>query len=117
MTRYNMAHRKASAEVFPACEEHGVALVTFTSTRWGSLLEGHPDWEDAPPRAADCYRFCLAHPSIDVVLGAPQSMAELEENLEALDVPEMSDNERARWKIYGDLIYGEGTDAFETEWP
>ena len=117
MTRYNMAHRKASTGVFPACEEHDVALVTFTATRWGTLLEGHPDWEREPPTAADCYGFCLAHPAIDVVLGAPMSSAELEESLAALDAPVMSDDERARWERYGDLIYGDGTDAFETQWP
>lgn len=117
MQRYNMAHRKAARHVFPACERAGVAVVAFTATRWGSLTQGHPDWPEPPPTAADCYRFCLAHPAIDVTLTAPANRLELEENLAALAAPPMSDAERRHWCAYGDLVYGDGTDGFETDWP
>jgi aryl-alcohol dehydrogenase-like predicted oxidoreductase len=117
MQRYNMAHRKAEDEVFPACREHDTAVIAFTATRWGSLLRGHRDWDEAPPSALDCYRFAAAHTTVDVVLAAPQSDAELDENLELLTAPAMSPTELERWRRYGDLVYGDGTGSFETSWP
>lgn len=117
MQRYNMAHRKAADEVFPACVEHDTRVIAFTATRWGSLLRGHPDWDEAPPSALDCYRFAAAHPAVDIVLAAPQSDAELDENLALLAAPAMSAAEIERWSRYGDLVYGDGTGSFETSWP
>ena len=72
---------------------------------------------EPPPTAVDCYRFCLAEPAIQIVLTAPKSVAELEQNLAALSSKPMKDDERARWKRFGDLVYGAGQDRFETEWP
>jgi aryl-alcohol dehydrogenase-like predicted oxidoreductase len=117
MQRYNMAHRAVEAEVFPACRENGVAVVAFTATRWATLLAGHAGWRGAPPRARDCYRFCMAHPDVSVTLAAPATMPELKENLAALGRPAMDPGEVRRWKRYGDLVYGDGTDSFETDWP
>lgn len=117
MHRFNMAHRGALETVFPAARESGVALVTFTSTRWGSLLERHPGWEGDPPDAVDCYRYCLSFPEVDFVLTAPKTMEQLRENLAVLEVAPFDDEERRRWERYGDLVYGEGTDSFETKWP
>ena len=117
MQRYNMAHRKVADEVFPACRDHGVALISFTATRWGSLMEGHPDWPDEPPSALDCYRFCAAHPDVDVVLAAPANRRELEENLALLEAAPMAADEIAYWRRYGDLVYGDGKGSFETDWP
>jgi len=117
MHRFNMAHRGALEAVFPAVRESGVALVTFTSTRWGSLLEGHSRWDHEPPSAAECYRYCLSYPEVDVVLTAPLSLEELRQNLRVLEAGPLDDQERRRWERYGDLVYGDGTDAFETRWP
>ena len=117
MQRYNMAHRKAADEVFPACRRHGKPIVAFTATRWGSLMEGHAEWVEAAPSAAECYRFCMAHPDIAVTLSAPASAAELDENLAVLEQPPMTAAARDHWKRYGDLVYGDGTGRFETEWP
>jgi aryl-alcohol dehydrogenase-like predicted oxidoreductase len=117
MQRYNMAHRKVEDEVFPACRAHDVAVVSFTATRWGSLVEGHPQWGEAPPSALDCYRFCAAHPDVDIVLASPGNDDELRENLGLLDAPEPTAAELERWRRYGDLVYGDGTGSFETDWP
>ncbi len=117
MQRYNMAHRKGGDEVFPACRENDVALIAFTATRWGSLPTGHPEWPDEPPSALECYRFCDAHPDIDVVLASAPNAAELQEDLGLLDAPPMAEREIGRWQRYGDLVYGDGTDSFETDWP
>ena len=37
------------------------------------------------PTAGDCYRFCLSSPHVDVVLTGPRSVAQLRENLAAVE--------------------------------
>ena len=117
MHRYNMAHRKAEEALFPAIEATNLPVVAFTSTRWGTLLQGHPEWSGAPPTAADCYRFGLHQPAIRLTLTAPKTRDDLRANLAVLDSPSMSAEEVTCWQAYGDLIYGAGKDAFETKWP
>jgi aryl-alcohol dehydrogenase-like predicted oxidoreductase len=116
MHRFNMAHRKAAREVFPTAVRTKTPVIAFTATRWGSLLEPRADWSDPPPSAAACYRYCLANPAVQLVLTSPRTVAELEENLEVLASASMNDRECAHWELYGDLVYGRGTDAFESKW-
>jgi predicted aldo/keto reductase-like oxidoreductase len=117
MHRFNMAHRKAESNVFPAAQETKTPVVAFTATRWRTLLEGRDDWSGAAPTAADCYRFCLSHPAVKLALSAPLGIDELEANLPALDEPTMTRRERTHWERFGDLVYGDGNHRFETEWP
>jgi hypothetical protein len=53
---------------------------------------------------------------VHVVLTAPRSFAELEHNLDVLELPPMSKQKRSRWQRFGDLVYGKGKGAFETNW-
>jgi aryl-alcohol dehydrogenase-like predicted oxidoreductase len=117
MHRFNMAHRKAEREVFPAAAQAKMPIVAFTATRWGTLLKANENWRDAPPTASDCYRYCLGQPPVQVVLTAPRSLAELQQNLDVLHLPPMSQRERSRWQRFGDLVYGNGKGTFETSWP
>ncbi|HLN27869.1 MAG TPA: aldo/keto reductase [Gemmataceae bacterium] len=117
MHRFNMAHRKAAHEVFPAAAKARTPIVAFTATRWGTLLKPYADWPGPPPTASDCYRYCLSQPSVHVVLTAPRSLAELEQNLDVLELPPMSKQKRDQWQRFGDLVYGAGKGAFETSWP
>ncbi len=117
MHRFNMAHRKAAREVFPAAAKARTPIVAFTATRWGSLLEPQADWHGPLPSASDCYRYCLTQPSVQVVLTAPRSLVELVQNLDVLESARMSKQERAQWERFGDLVYGAGKGAFETSWP
>jgi aryl-alcohol dehydrogenase-like predicted oxidoreductase len=117
MHRYNMAHRKASSEVFPAAIRARIPVVAFTATRWGTLLKPQIDWSGELPSAVDCYRFCLAQEAVHVVLSAPRSLPELDANLQVLRLPRLTDGQCAKWEQYGDLVRGEGTHAFETRWP
>ena len=117
MHRFNMAHRKAAHDVFPDAVKAQMPVVAFTATRWGTLLQPHADWPGPPPTAADCYRYCLAEPAVQVVLTAPRKLAELKQNLDVLELPPMSKQQRARWQRFGDLVYGTGKGAFETSWP
>jgi len=43
--------------------------------------------------------------------------AELQEDLGLLDAPPMVEREIGRWQRCGDLVYGDGADSFETDWP
>jgi predicted aldo/keto reductase-like oxidoreductase len=87
MVRYNAAHRGAEADLFPVTDALRLPVVTYTSLRWGALLDPTPD--DPPgfvvPRAPDWYRFVLHHPSVTVALMAPANRAELDEDLTVLD--------------------------------
>jgi aryl-alcohol dehydrogenase-like predicted oxidoreductase len=117
MHRFNMAHRKAAHEVFPATAKARTPVVAFTATRWGTLLEPHADWPGPSPTASDCYRYCLAEPAVQVVLTAPRSLAELEQYLDVMESPPMSKRERGQWQRFGDLVYSAGKGAFESSWP
>jgi aryl-alcohol dehydrogenase-like predicted oxidoreductase len=117
MHRFNMAHRKAAREVFPAAVKARTPIVAFTATRWGTLLEPNAGWPGPPPTASDCYRYCLAQPAVQVVLTAPRSLAELKQNLDVLRLPLMSKQQQGQWQRFGDLVYAGGKGAFETSWP
>ena len=116
MHRYNMAHRKAEENVLPAALKANIPVVAFTCTRWGSLLKGHPNWQDKPPTAKDCYHYALHNQAVSIALTAPQSQQQLAENLSVLHTSSLSPSEITHWRKYGDLIYGNGQDAFETKW-
>ena len=117
MLRCNMAHRRLCAAVFPSARRAKIPVVAFTATRWGTLLEGHLHWSEAPPTALDCYRYCLAQPAVEVVLSAATTVEQLRESLPLLSTPRLADRERRRWENYGDLVYGTGVGTFETTWP
>ena len=117
MHRYNMAHRGAEDQVLPAALNAGIPVVAFTCTRWGSLLAGHRDWDGSVPTAADCYQYVLHHPAVHIALTAPTTPAQLEENLPALKGADKPSQTLPLWEAYGKLVYGDGTDAFETQWP
>jgi aryl-alcohol dehydrogenase-like predicted oxidoreductase len=120
MHRFNMAHRKAEAEVFPAALQAETPVVAFTATRWGTLLKPHPQWAGRVPTATDCYRFCLAQPAVQVVLSAPKTVAELEENIQSIALPPMSDADLEHWRRFGEHTYTDGggqVHDFESQWP
>ncbi len=86
MIRYNAAHRGAEREVFPVTQPLGLPVIAYTALRWGALLR--PTSEDPVgftiPRPAAWYRFVLQHPAVAVTLAAPQTQAELKEDLGVL---------------------------------
>jgi predicted aldo/keto reductase-like oxidoreductase len=87
MIRYNAAHRGAETEVFPLTRARAMPVVAYTGLRWGGLLRPTPDDPEGfvPPPAPDWYRFVLQSPAVTVALSAPESRAELEENLRVLE--------------------------------
>ncbi len=105
--RYNMVHRGAEDDIFPHLpKDNSPGIVVFTATCWRKPLKAKnvPDGEE-PLTAADCYRFVLSNPYVDVCITGPSNAHQMEENLRALDAGPLSTEEMARVKRIGDYIY------------
>jgi aryl-alcohol dehydrogenase-like predicted oxidoreductase len=88
MIRYNAAHPGAERDIFPSVEAaradgEAPAVVAYTATSWRKLLR-KADGAGVRPTAAQCYRFCLSSPSVDVVLSGPATTAQMRENLDGV---------------------------------
>jgi predicted aldo/keto reductase-like oxidoreductase len=108
--RYSAAHRGAETETFPyvRCEKRP-GIVAFTATRWGQLLNSKkmPAGE-APATAADCYRFVLSNPAVDVSMTGAKTVEQMRENLKALEMGPLSEDEMARMRRIGDFVRSKG---------
>lgn len=105
--RYNAVHTGAEQDIFlhlPQEDRPGIA--TFTATCWRKLLRPKlmPTGE-RPLTPADCYRFVLSNPDVDVCLTAPSSIAQMEENLKSLEAGPLDVEEMARVRRIGKHIY------------
>ena len=110
--RYSAAHRGAETDIFPYLPEEREkrpGTVAFTATRWGQLLKAKkmPAGE-APPTAADCYRFVLSHPAVDVCMSGARTVEQMRENLAALEGGPMTGEELERMRRIGDHVHGGG---------
>jgi predicted aldo/keto reductase-like oxidoreductase len=108
MIRYNAAHRGAEEDIFPVTTALRMPVVTYTALRWRALLAPTPDDPAGfqPPRAAECYRFCLSHPAVAVAVMAPANRRHLEENLQLLDDwRPMQSNEAHELRAHGDRVH------------
>lgn len=108
MLRYNAAHRGAEREVFPdlAGPAARPGVVAYTATRWGYLI--NPDFTPPgmkTPTAADCYRFSLSHPAVDLCLTGPKYEEEMQANLRALEMGPLSPEEMDWIKAVGDHVH------------
>ena len=108
MLRYNAAHRGAEDEVFPLLPaQHRPGVIGYTATRWGHLLD--PRWMppgEAPLTPAQCYRFTLSHPAVDLCLTGPSNGRQLDEALQALQAGPLDEEELARARRLGDWVHG-----------
>jgi aryl-alcohol dehydrogenase-like predicted oxidoreductase len=114
MFRYNAVHRGAEKDVLPFVpRERPPGLISYTTTRWGHLLDPKrmPPGE-TPVAASDCYRFALTRGEIDVVLCGPADAEQMDEALRALDRGPLDDEEMARICHIGDFIYGRYSPKF-----
>lgn len=78
MTRHSAAHPGAEAELLPRCAADGVAVLAFSSTSYGRLI-------DDGVSALDCYSYSLAQEGVVAVVSAPRVAREVDENLAVLD--------------------------------
>ncbi len=108
--RYNAAHRGAEIDIFPYLgDERGrrPGTVSFTATRSGRLLKpGKMPPGEKPPTAAECYRFALSSPAVDVCMSAARTVEQMRENLAVLDAGPMTEAELERLRRVGDFVYG-----------
>jgi aryl-alcohol dehydrogenase-like predicted oxidoreductase len=109
MVRYNAAHRGAERDVFPMLPRGDTrpGICAYTATRWGTLLDARrmPPGEPAP-RASQCYRFCLSHPDVDMVLCGPATAEHVREACAALAAGPLDPGELAWMRRVGDYVYG-----------
>lgn len=107
MVRYNAAHRGAESEVLDSLPQNRPGIVAYTATRWGRLLDPNkiPRGEK-PLTAAECYRFVLSQPAVDICLMGPRSLEEFEEGITALQSGPLSVDEMVRVQRIGDCVHG-----------
>jgi aryl-alcohol dehydrogenase-like predicted oxidoreductase len=107
MVRYNAAHRGAEKDVFPLLGRGGrPGVICYNSTRWGHLFD--PRWMpegERLPRPTDLYRYALSNPSIEMVLTAPETIEQLEENVKTLEMGPLSEEERNWLERVGDHVH------------
>jgi len=119
MVRYNAAHPGAERDIFPFLAPRSPAdqlpskdaqrrraIVAYTATSWRKLLKAPSGWSDRPMTAAECYRFCLTDPNVDVVLSGPKNEAELLENLAAVEQGPLTPDELAWVRRFGSAVHG-----------
>ncbi len=106
--RYNAVHRGAEREVFSQLpEQNPPGMVSFTATSWRQLL-GHKriPKNEQTPTAADCYRFVLTEPAVNVCMTGPADDKQFDQALEALRRGPLPDDELQWMRRIGDAIYG-----------
>jgi aryl-alcohol dehydrogenase-like predicted oxidoreductase len=115
--RYNAAHPGAETDIFPHLPNAGrPGLVSFTATSWGQLLgkgalQGIAGSRSLPkgervPTAADCYRYVLTRPEVDVCMTGPKDAAQMEHALEALRLGPMTEDELEWMRRAGRAVSG-----------
>jgi aryl-alcohol dehydrogenase-like predicted oxidoreductase len=106
--RYNAVHTGAELDIFPyLSEEKSPGIGIFTATCWRKLLKPKffPAGE-SPLTAAECYRFVLSNPSVNVCLTAPANEQQMEQNFTALAAGPLYEEEMAHVRRIGKHIYG-----------
>jgi aryl-alcohol dehydrogenase-like predicted oxidoreductase len=105
--RYNAVHTGAERDIFPNLPEaNRPGLVAFTATSWKQLLSPRkmPPGERTPT-AADCYRFVLTQPAIDLCLAGPANAEQFRAVTAALDAGPMSSEELSWMRRVGAAVY------------
>ncbi|MGE5647138.1 MAG: aldo/keto reductase [Acidobacteriota bacterium] len=93
--RYNAAHSGAEQDIFPYLAADRAGTVAYTATSWGQLLKSKE------VTAADCYRFVLTRPEIDVCMTGPSNAGQMDQALEALRLGPMTTEELERIRRVG----------------
>jgi aryl-alcohol dehydrogenase-like predicted oxidoreductase len=118
MIRYNAAHRGAEKEIFADLppvrmpersegsdrntERKRPAIVAYTATRWGKLLQPAGDHGAMTPE--ECYRFPLSNPNVDVVLCGPRSYEELEQDARGVALGPLPAARLDEVRAFGDVV-------------
>lgn len=108
MIRYNAVHTGAETDIFPNLPaQNRPGITIYTATCWKKLLKQSkmPPGEK-PLTAAECYRFVLSNPNVDLTLFAPNSEQQMIEGLQALEQGPLLEEEMARARRIGSHIHG-----------
>ena len=105
--RYNAVHRGAERDVFPLlAEKDGPGIVIFTATCHTKLLRRDcVPRSERTPKAGDCYRFVLSHPSVHVCISGTTNLEETRDNVKVLEMGLVTERELAWMRRVGDHIY------------
>ncbi|MDH3687836.1 MAG: aldo/keto reductase [Myxococcales bacterium] len=109
MVRYNARSRGAERDVFPrlAADPARPAICAYTATSRGTLLDrGKVPAGEPVPTAGDCYRFCLSHPAVDLVLCGPANLGQVEVACRALAAGPLDPEQLAWMQRVGDSLAG-----------
>ena len=114
MIRYNAAHRGAERDIFPHLQPHNPGVISYTSTRWTSLLRRPRGWaSDRPaPTAPMAYRFVLSNPNVHCCLMAPSNERQLAENLSGIRQGPLLPDEMSFMHQFGDAVYDTSKSIF-----
>ncbi len=107
MIRYNAAHPGAERDVFPNLGGHPVSVLSYTATCWTHLLRRTRNWPQAAPvpTPAQCYRFAVSHPAVNVCLTAPSNLQQFRDNLTALDAGPLAEDEMSLLRSFGSEVH------------
>jgi aryl-alcohol dehydrogenase-like predicted oxidoreductase len=108
MLRYNAAHTGAEEDIFPHLPKDNCPGVTiYTATRWGKLLNPKKMPADEKPlSAAECYRFVLSNPHVDLCMMGSKNEQQMLEGLIALQQGPLSPEEMAHIRKIGEYVHG-----------
>ena len=72
------------------------------SSSWSFLLTENVE---KTPTAADCYRFVLSNPSVDVCMMGVKNQEQLQENMKVLESEPLTEDELNWMRRVGDHVY------------
>lgn len=108
MVRYNAVHRGAETDILPYLPKEGrPGVITYTATCWRKLLNQSkmPKGEKSLT-SAECYRFVLSNPDVNLCLTGPRNHKEMDGALLTIDSSALLPEEIDRIKRIGDFIHG-----------
>ena len=87
-------------------EQTSPAIVSYTATRWGQLLN-HKKMPTGqkPLSASDCYRFVLSNPAVNVCMCGPKDISQMREALKSLEMGPLDEEEIDRVRRIGDHVH------------
>lgn len=110
MVRHSAAHRGAETEVFPRAIAQGAGVLTFSNLCYGRLLRPAVSGGPSP---ADLYRYSLAQPGVSCCISGPRNVAQMRENLAALEAPALAPGRLDALRAWGDRVHQENREFFE----
>jgi predicted aldo/keto reductase-like oxidoreductase len=105
--RYNAVHRGAETETFPfLAGDNRPGVISFTATSWRRLINARKMPPGTRPlTAADCYRFVLSNPAVDVCMTGARSREQMRANLKVLETGPLSEEKLEAMRKIGDYIH------------